>query len=105
MNKFINHAAMISDCGKFPFIIANTDASDKPGVHWWSILDTEPGTDIFFFDSYGLDGLKHFIIKDDRPIVDKILHGVEQMDRSDNKITLCKIKFNLGACKDLINER
>ena len=23
------------------------------------------------------------------------------MDRSDKKITLCKIKFNLGACKQL----
>ena len=23
------------------------------------------------------------------------------MNRSDQKITLCKIKFNLGACKDL----
>ena len=34
MNKVINHAAMIEDGGKFPFIIANTDASDKPGVHW-----------------------------------------------------------------------
>ena len=33
MNKFINHAAMIEDSGKFPFIIANTGASDKPGVH------------------------------------------------------------------------
>ena len=26
------------------------------------------------------------------------------MNRSDQKITLCKIKFNLGACKDLANE-
>ena len=26
------------------------------------------------------------------------------MDRSDNKITLCKIKFNLGACKDLTKD-
>ena len=34
MNKFINHAAMIEERGKFPFIIANADASDKPGVHW-----------------------------------------------------------------------
>ena len=34
MNKFINHAAMIEERGKFPCIIANTDASDKPGVHW-----------------------------------------------------------------------
>ena len=33
MNKFIDHAAMISEKGKYPFIIANTDSSDKPGVH------------------------------------------------------------------------
>ena len=105
MNKFINHVAMISDSGKFPFIIANTDASDKPGVYWWSILDIEPRTDIFFFNSFGLDGLKHFIIQDDKPIVDKILLGIEQIDRSDNKIALCKIKFNLGACKHLTKEK
>ena len=104
MNKFINHAAMIEDGGKFPFIIANTDASDKPGVHWWSILDIEPRTDIFFFDSYGLQGLKHFIIQDDKPIVDKILIGIVKMDRTDNKLTLCKIKFNLGACKHLTKD-
>ena len=104
MNKFINHAAMISDKGKYPFIIANTDASNKPGVHWWSILDIEPRNDIFFFDSFGLDGLKHFIIQDDKPIVDKILLGIEQMNRTDKKITLCKIKFNLGACKELSKE-
>ena len=104
MNKFINHAAMIEDSGKFPFIIANTGASDKPGVHWWSILDIEPRTDIFFFDSYGIEGLNHFIIQDDRKIVDKILIGIEKMDRTDDKITLCKIKFNLGACKHLTED-
>ena len=50
MNKFINHAAMIEDKkGKYPFIIANTDSSDKDGVHWWSILDNEPRNDIFSF--------------------------------------------------------
>ena len=104
MNKFINHAAVIEDGGKFPFIIANTDDSSKPGVHWWSILDIETRTDIFFFDSYELDGLKHFIIQDDKNIVDKILIGIEKMDRTDDKITLCKIKFNLGACKHLTED-
>ena len=39
MKKFNNHAAMIEDAGKCPFIIANTDTADKPGEHWWSILD------------------------------------------------------------------
>ena len=57
-----------------------------------------------FFDSFGLDGLKHFIIQDDKKIVDRILIGIEQMDKIDQKITLCKIKFNLGACKQLSKE-
>ena len=95
---------MIEDSGKFPFIIANTDASNKPGVYWWSILDIESRTNIFFFDSYGIEGLKHFIIQDDRQIVDKILIGIEKMDRTDDKITLCKIKFNRGACKHLTED-
>ena len=101
MSKFINHAAIVEDAGKYPFMIANTDAADKPGEHWWSILGTETRTDIFFFDSYGIKGLKHFIIQDDRAIVDKILIGIEKMDRTNDKITLCKVKFNLSACKHL----
>ena len=33
---------MISDKkGKYPFVIANTDSSEKGGTHWWSILDIE----------------------------------------------------------------
>ena len=101
MNKFISHAAIIEDAGKYPFIIAKTDTADKPGEHWWSILDIEPRTDIFFFDYYGIEGLKHFIIQDDRAIVDKILIGIEKMDRTDDEIMLCKVKFNLSACKKL----
>ena len=102
MNKFINHAAMIP-CreGKYPFIIANTDDSSKGGTHWWSILDIEPKTDILFFNSFGLDGLKYFIVQEDKKIIEKVLFGTEKMTRSDNKITLCKIKFNLNACKKL----
>ena len=73
MIKFVNHTAMIHDSGKFPFIITNTDDNEKPGTQWWSILNIEPRTDIFFFDSYGLEGLQHFIIQDDKEIVDKIL--------------------------------
>ena len=102
-NKFIDHASMISSKVKHPFIIANTDSSKKPGVHWWSILDIEPKPDLFFFlfDSFGVDGLKHFIMQDDKPIVKQILLGVEKMTRTDNKITLYKICFNIGACKTL----
>ena len=102
MNTFIDHAAiMTAKKGKYPFIIANTDASSKQGTHWWSILHIEPKTDIFFFNSFGLDGLKNLIVEDDRKIVEKILFGTEKMTRTDNKITLRKIQFNLNVCKNL----
>ena len=51
----------------------------------------------FFFDTFGIEGLKHFIIQGDKKIVEKILTGIEKMDRSDKKITLSKIKFNMSA--------
>ena len=106
MNKFTNHGAMIEDKkGKSPFIIANTDSSDKKGTHWWSILDIDPKNEIFFFDSFGLDVLKQFIIQDDKKTVHKILVGIEQMKRTDQKITLCKIKFNLEACSKLSKKK
>ena len=80
MNQFINHAAMISPKkGKYQFIIPNTDSSEKGGTHWRSILDIEPKTDIFCFNSFSLDGPKHFIIQEDRKVIEKILLGTEQM--------------------------
>ena len=86
MNKFINHAAMISEKkGKYPIVIANTDSSKKGGTHWWNILDIELKTDIFFFDSFGIDGLKQFIIQDDRNVIEKILFGTEKITRTDNR--------------------
>ena len=33
---------------KYPFIISNTDRSDKNGTHWWSILNISPKSDYFF---------------------------------------------------------
>ena len=43
---------------KYPFLIANTDDSEKKGTHWWSILNIEPKTDIFFFDTLVLTDWK-----------------------------------------------
>ena len=87
--------------GKYPFLITNTDGSDKKGTNWWSIPDIEPKADIFFFDTFGIDGLKSFIIQDDKKVIEKILFGTEQLTRTDNKMTFVDIKFNLNACKNL----
>ena len=48
-----------------------------------------------------MDGLKSFIIQDDKKVIPKILFGTEQLMRTDNKITLVSIKFSLNACKNL----
>ena len=51
MTKFIDYKSMMSEKkkeAKYPFLIANTDDSDKKGTHWWSILDIEPKTGTFF---------------------------------------------------------
>ena len=102
INKFIDHKMMISEKkGKYPFLIAKTDSFSKKRTHWWSILNIEPKTDIFFLDTFSLDGLKAFIIQDDKEVIEKILFGTEQMTRTDNKITLVNIRFNLNACKNL----
>ena len=102
MNKFIDYKSMIPEKKrKYPVLIANTDSSDKKGTQWWSIRDIEPKTDLFFFHSFCVDGLKSFIVQDDKKVVGKILFGTEQLTRTDNKITLVNIKFNLNACKNL----
>lgn len=48
---------------KCPFMILNTDRSDKNRAHWRSTLDLHPKKDIFLFDSSVLNGLKNFIIQ------------------------------------------
>ena len=83
-------------------MIANRDVSSKSGTYWWwIILDIEPKAEIFFFDSFGFDGFKNFIIQDGRKVIEKILFEIKQMARTDNKITLGNIKFNLNDCKSL----
>ena len=103
VNRFTDYKTMISEKkGKYPFIIANTNSSDKSSSHWWSIMDTEPRANLFyFFYSFRVDGLKSFIIQDDKKVIEKILLETEQSARTDNKITLVNIKFSLNACKNL----
>ena len=64
-------------------------------------MDIKPQTDLFFFDSFGADGLKSFIIQDDQKVTEKIPLGTEQLTKTDNKITLVNIKFSLNSCKNL----
>ena len=39
---------MTETSARYPFIIINTDRSDKKGTYWWSFLDLHSKKEIFF---------------------------------------------------------
>ena len=56
-------------------MVANTDPHEKPGVYWWSFLDTYERDTLFFFDSFGTYGLLKFVVDNDLDIVQKLILG------------------------------
>ena len=91
INRFIYYHSIMKDRSKvkYPFIIMNTDRSDRAGTHWWSFLDLHQKKEIFLFDSFGFEGFKKLIIDNDRKVLNKVLFGL----KSDRKITLISVKF------------
>ena len=100
INKFIMFEKMMPG-KKYPLLVSNTDRSGQGGTHWWSIMNISPKSELFVFDSYGIEGMKHFIVSDDKKIVGKILKGIETIDQKDKKLTLCKLKFSMNAYEKL----
>ena len=90
---------------KYPFLVSNTDRSDQGRMHWWSIMNISPKKELFFFDLYGIEGMKHFTVSDDKKIVGKILKGIETIDQKDKKLTLCKLKFSMNAYEKLAENK
>ena len=80
MNKFLDFKKMMKG-KKYPFI-ANTDRSDKKGKK-----------DFLLFDSFGINDLKHFIVKNDEKIVAKVLKGVENLKEDKEQINLVDVNF------------
>ena len=68
---------MISESGKkYLFVIMNTERNDRKGTHWWSFPDLYPKKEIFMFDSFGFEGFKEFIIKNDHKIINKTIKSL-----------------------------
>ena len=66
-SQFINFKQMILEkTAKYPFLIANTDNLSKKAEHWWSILYIESKKKLVFFFIFDIEGLKNFIITDDK---------------------------------------
>ena len=70
---------MMTETGvRYPFIIMKTDRHDKKGTHF---LNLHPKTEIFFFDSFGCEGFKEFLLQDDRKTLNKILYGTKKFGK------------------------
>ena len=74
-------------------MIANTDRSDKQGTHWWSILDIDKKKYFLLFDSFGIKGLKTFIVQNEENLLSKILKDVENLKENKSEIDLVKVNF------------
>ena len=64
VNRFISFHNMISESiPKYPFVIMNTDRSDKKGTNWYSFFDVHPKKEIFTFDSLVSEVLRNSLYK------------------------------------------
>ena len=79
---------------QYPFIIMNTDHSDKKGTHWWSFLDLHPKKEIFLFDSFGFDGFKEFLLQDDKKLLIKFSTELKNFKKKKRQQNNCN-NFNL----------
>ena len=104
ITRFISFHEMMHLKQKYPFMIMNTDRSDRNGTHWWSFLDLHERKEIFLFDSFGFEGLKKFVIDNDKNVLNKILFGTEKFQKKGQKITLISIKFSMKEYEKIKNE-
>ena len=102
--RFISFHEMMRFKRKYPFVIMNTDRSDKNGTHWWSLLDLHERKEILLFDSFGFEGFKKFVIDNDRNVLNKILFGIQKLQKKDQKIILISLKFSMKEYEKIKNE-
>ena len=57
------HRMMKEEITQHPFIIMNTDRSNRKGTHWWNFLDLHPKKQIFYPTALDLMVLKNFCYK------------------------------------------
>ena len=92
--KLKKQIAHNSDC-KLPFVIVNTDPSDKPGQHWFvAILLKES---VFIFDSFGADGFLSLYFKEGSEHCNKYM----SIDTSDHTDAFTFINMTYSAVDDL----
>ena len=52
-------------------------------------------------DSFGFLGFKHFIVDNDKNIIDKMLFNLENLNQKDAKINLSSLNFSIESYKKI----
>ena len=50
---------------------------------------------IFFFESFGIEGFKQFIIQNNKKMINKIFYDLKKFNAKDQKITIVTLKFSM----------
>ena len=58
-------------------MIMNTDRSNQKGTQWWSLLELHNRRTLFLFDSFGFEGIKEYIISNNKKLIYKILFDLK----------------------------
>ena len=95
ITKYINFYDIIKRRAKYLSAIFNTDRENKLGTHWWSFLRIHPKKDLLLIDSFGFLGFKHFIVDNDKNIIDKMLFNLEKFNKKVTKINLVLLTFSI----------
>ena len=84
--RFISFHSMMAETGARSLKRTQIKVTKRVRIGGISLIYIQKKT--FLFDSFGFEGFKEFILKDDQKILNKILHGIEKFNKRDNKITL-----------------
>ena len=68
-------------------------------------MDIHPRKNLLIFDSLGLEGFKFFIVDNDENIIDELLYNFKKCKITNQKITLCTMKFSTNNWEKLVHTK
>ena len=60
---------------------------------------------LLLFNSLGLEGFKFFIVDNDENIIDELLYNFKKWKITNQKITLCTMKFSTNNWEKLVHTK
>ena len=107
ITRYINFYEIIKRRNaKYPSAIFNTHKGNEPGVHWWSFMDIRPKSNLFLFDSFGLEDFKVFIVNNDQQIINALLYNFRKCEsKPTQKLQLCVMKFCVETWQKMTQKR